>query len=102
MSGAFLMSIQMIAGGVERVLCVWGLDKIFVEISEAGVRGFPPCGDKTAARMGHPGFLPVLKRTRTTADPWATNKRTGNSNGKDKMRESLHSALRQCSGLWSG
>ena len=52
-----------------------------------------PSGDETAARMGHPGVVPVLKRTIAKADPCGmTNKRTDNikSNGRGEMRRSFH------------
>jgi hypothetical protein len=43
--------------GLERVLCVWGLDKVLGGFEEAGVCGLSSCGDKTAVRMGHPATL---------------------------------------------
>jgi hypothetical protein len=66
---------------LESMRCVLrGLDKIFERVGEVGVCGSHPSGDKTAARMGHPGFLPVLKRTRakatTTAGPSAALRMT--------------------------
>jgi hypothetical protein len=37
--------------------------------------------------MGHPGFVPGLKKARATADPCGmTNKETGNGNCKGEIR----------------
>jgi hypothetical protein len=63
-----------------------GLDKVFGEGS--GRRAFVvshPRSDETAARMGHPGFIPGTKKTKAPADLCGmTNKRT--DNGKSEMR----------------
>jgi hypothetical protein len=52
---------------------------------EVSICGLPPCGDKTAARMGHPVFIPGMKKIRAAADPLRDDKQKDGQRQRKKQ-----------------